>query len=96
MYRVTQLFCAAQVFLRASCQVVRPVPVAAVPRDGVADHVATGNCVAFLEVVDLMAQEVRYVPVPEPAQQSAYGAWYKQTNPDKVLVSIYRFFVIDS
>ena len=56
-----------------------------VPREGVAGHVATGNCVAFLEVVDLVAGQVRYVPVPEAPQQSPYAAWYKQTYPDKVL-----------
>ena len=73
------------VFLTDSCQIVRPVAVKDVPREGVAGHVATGNCVAFLEVVDLMAGQVRYVPVPEAPQQSPYSSWYKQTYPDKVL-----------
>jgi len=73
------------VFLRDSCQVVRPVATKDVPREGVADHVATGNCAAFLEVVDLMAGVVRYIPVPEAPQQSPYASWYKQTYPDRVL-----------
>ena len=73
------------IFLNDSCQIVRPVAVKDVPREGVAGHVATGNCVAFLEVVDLMAGQVRYVPVPEAPQQSPYASWYKQTYPDKVL-----------
>ena len=73
------------VFLNESCQIVRPLAVKNVPREGVAGHVATGNCVAFLEVVDLMAGQVRYVPVPEAPQQSPYASWYKQTYPDKVL-----------
>ena len=73
------------VFLNESCQIVRPMAVKNVPREGVAGHVATGNCVAFLEVVDLMAGQVRYVPVPEAPQQSPYASWYKQTYPDKVL-----------
>ena len=72
-------------YLNDSCQIVRPVATANVPREGVAGHVATGNCVAFLEVVDLVAGQVRYVPVPEAPQQSPYAAWYKQTYPDKVL-----------
>ena len=73
------------VFLNESCQIVRPLAVKNVPREGVAGHVATGNCVAFLEVVDLMAGQLRYVPVPEAPQQSPYASWYKQTYPDKVL-----------
>ena len=73
------------VYLNDSCQIVRPVATAHVPREGVAGHVATGNCVAFLEVVDLMAGGVRYIPVPEAPHQSPYAAWYKQTYPDKVL-----------
>ena len=40
-------------------QVVRPIATKDVPRDGVGDHVAVGNCAAFLEVVDLMAGVVR-------------------------------------
>ena len=47
------------VFLNDSCQIVRPVATPNVPRDGVAGHVAVGNCVAFLEVVDLMAGQVQ-------------------------------------
>ena len=73
------------VFLNDSCQIVRPMAVKNVPREGVAGHVATGNWVAFLEVVDLMAGKVRYIPVPEAPQQSPYASWYKQTYPDKVL-----------
>ena len=64
---------------------MRPLAVKNVPREGVAGHVATGNCVAFLEVVDLMAGQLRYIPVPEAPQQSPYASWYKQTYPDKVL-----------
>jgi len=73
------------IFLRDSCQIVRPIPSSDVPKDGVAKHVALGNCAAFLEVVDLMAGYVRYIPVPEAPHQSPYAAWYKQTYPDKVL-----------
>ena len=73
------------VFLRDSCQLVRPIATKDVPRAGVGDHVATGTCVAFLEVVDLMAGMVRYIPVPEAPQQSPYASWYKQTYPDRVL-----------
>ena len=73
------------VFLRDSCQLVRPIATKDVPRAGVGDHVATGMCVAFLEVVDLMAGMARYIPVPEAPQQSPYASWYKQTYPDRVL-----------
>jgi len=73
------------IFLRDSCQVVRPIATKDVPRAGVGDHVATGTCVAFLEVVDLMAGMARYIPVPEAPQQSPYASWYKQTYPDRVL-----------
>jgi len=73
------------VFLRDSCQLVRPIATKDVPRAGVGDHVATGTCVAFLEVVDLMAGMARYIPVPEAPQQSPYASWYKQTYPDRVL-----------
>ena len=73
------------VFLRDSCQIVRPIATKDVPRAGVGDHVATGTCVAFLEVVDLMAGMARYIPVPEAPQQSPYASWYKQTYPDRVL-----------
>lgn len=73
------------IFLRDSCQIVRPISSSDVPKDGVAKHVALGNCVAFLEVVDLMAGQVRYIPVPDAPQQSPYASWYKQTYPDKVL-----------
>ena len=73
------------VYLNDSCQIVRPVATPHVPREGVAGHVAVGNCVAFLEVVDLIAGQVRYIPVPEAPQQSPYASWYKQTYPDKVL-----------
>jgi len=73
------------IFLKDSCQIVKPVSNNDVPKDGIGKHVAVGNCVAFLEVVDLMAGQVRYIPVPEAPQQSPYAAWYKQTYPDKVL-----------
>ena len=73
------------IFLRDSCQLVRPIATKDVPRAGVGDHVSTGTCVAFLEVVDLMAGMARYIPVPEAPQQSPYASWYKQTYPDRVL-----------
>jgi len=73
------------VFLKKSCQIVRPVPVSDVPRIGVQDHVATGSCAAFLEVVDLISDVVRYIPVPAAGVQSPYSAWYRQTYPDNVL-----------
>ena len=38
-------------------------PSAEVPKDGVAEHVALGDCAAFLEVVDLIDEYVRYIPV---------------------------------
>ena len=38
-------------------------PSAEVPKDGVAEHVALGDCAAFLEVVDLIGECVRYIPV---------------------------------
>jgi hypothetical protein len=44
-----------------------------------------GSIAAYLEVVDLMASKLRYIPVPEPAQMSVYASWYKQTYPDQVL-----------
>ena len=47
------------VFLKESCQIVRPVAPSQVPNDGVADHVVLGTTVAFLEVVDLMASKVQ-------------------------------------
>ena len=53
---------------------------------GVADHVVVGSTVGFLEVVDLLAGQVRYIPVPEPQHESAYASWYKQTYPDKVSI----------
>jgi len=46
--------------------------------------VVAGSTVGFLEVVDLLAGQVRYIPVPEPQHESAYASWYKQTYPDKV------------
>eukprot|EP00092_Neocalanus_flemingeri_P037789 GFUD01041137.1.p1 GENE.GFUD01041137.1~~GFUD01041137.1.p1 ORF type:complete len:1900 (+),score=456.60 GFUD01041137.1:60-5702(+) len=73
------------IFLKDSCQIVRPIPSADVPKGGVADHIVLGNCAAFLEVVDLMAGQVRYIPVPDAPHQSSYASWYKQTYPDKVL-----------
>ena len=48
-----------------------------------------GNTVAFLEVIDLLAGKVRYVPVPESTQSSQYSSWYKQTYPDKVIAMLY-------
>ena len=54
-----------------------------------ADHVVVGNAAAFLEVTDLMAGQVRYIPVPESPESSPYAAWYKQTYPDKVNVNFY-------
>ena len=45
-----------------------------------------GSTVGFLEVVDLLAGQVRYIPVPEPQHESAYASWYKQTYPDKVSI----------
>ena len=44
-----------------------------------------GNIQSYLQVVDLMASKLRYIPVPEPAQQSVYASWYKQTYPDQLL-----------
>jgi hypothetical protein len=46
------------VFLKDSCQIVRPVAPGEVPTGGMADHVVLGTTVAFLEVVDLMASKV--------------------------------------
>ncbi len=45
-------------FLKDSCQIVRPVAPSEVPTGGLADHVVLGTTVAFLEVVDLMASKV--------------------------------------
>jgi len=73
------------VFLKESCQLVRPIPTAAVPKSGVADHVVVGATAAFLEVTDLLAGQVRYIPVPETPEAGPYASWYKQTFPDKVI-----------
>jgi len=73
------------IFLNESCQIVRPVTANQVPQSGVAEHVVLGNTVAFLEITDLLAGKLRYIPVPEAPQSSSYASWYKQTYPDKVL-----------
>jgi hypothetical protein len=46
------------VFLKDSCQIVRPVAPSEVPTGGLADHVVLGTTLAFLEVVDLIAGQV--------------------------------------
>lgn len=46
---------------------------------------APGNVSGFLEVVDLLSNKLRYVPIPESSQMSVYASWYKQTYPDQLL-----------
>jgi len=73
------------VFLPESCQVVRPVAHQDLPAECKNQQQGPANVTAYLEVVDLLAQKLRYIPVPEPAQMSTYAAWYKQTYPDQLL-----------
>ena len=67
------------VFLRESCQIVRPVTYSEMPEDCKQKMMAGGgptNVTAYLEVVDLLDQMLRYIPVPEPATSSNYASWY--------------------
>ena len=65
------------VFLRESCQIIRPVTYSEMPED-CKQKMAGGptNVTAYLEVVDLLDQMLRYIPVPEPATSSNYASWY--------------------
>ncbi len=76
------------VFLEDSCQIVRPIPMSDIPSRMTENNhglSAPGSIQSYLEVVDLMANKLRLIPVPEPAQMSVYASWYKQTYPDQVL-----------
>jgi len=77
------------VFLRNSCQVVRPLPAKDVDAKYSKNNYGLANpgfIEHYLEVTDLMAGKLRYVPVPETRHQSPYSMWYKQTYPDQSLV----------
>ena len=71
------------VFLRESCQIIRPVTYSEMPEDCKQKMMAGGggptNVTAYLEVVDLLDQMLRYIPVPEPATSSNYASWYATT-----------------
>ena len=73
------------VILRNSSQIVRPVSYSELPKDCKAATQGPGNVTAYLEVVDLMQNKLRFIPVPEPAQMSVYASWYKQTYPDQIV-----------
>jgi hypothetical protein len=76
------------VFLKKSCQIVRPVGPNSIPPEftkGNYGLASPGSISAYLEVIDLIGGKLRYVPIPEPAHASVYSSWYKQTYPDQIL-----------
>lgn len=76
------------VLLRESCQLVKPVSPQSIPEEFSRHNYglsSPGNVSAYLEVVDLMGNKLRYVPIPEASHSSSYSSWYKQTYPDQVM-----------
>lgn len=77
------------VFLRESCQIISPISADKIPtafKENNYGLSTPGNIMAYLQVVDLMAGKLRFIPVPEASTQgSVYASWYKQTYPDQVI-----------
>ena len=63
------------VFLRESCQIIRPVTYSEMPSECKKQMQGPNNITAYLEVVDILDQKLRYIPIPQPSSSSNYASW---------------------
>lgn len=74
-------------FLPESGQVVRALPTWQLPKDLVADASGRPDLTGFLEISDLAAHKLRYIPIPGSRQVSPYISWLLSASEVSVYIA---------